>query len=187
MIVGALLAAGRSQRFGADDKLLAPLHGKPLIAHAAATLAALPLDLRMAVVSSAEVEACLAGFTILRNDAPERGLSRSLACAAAAAIEAGATRLLILLADMPRVTPAHCLELLTNCRDARAAASFDGIRVSPPACFPASALAALQRMTGDKGAREMLASLPPEALVRADAHTLIDVDTHETLQTLASD
>ncbi len=52
MRVGLLLAAGLSRRFGGDDKLLTLFRGQALVRHAAAVMARLFLDRRMAVVSS---------------------------------------------------------------------------------------------------------------------------------------
>src|SRR3546814_17898790 len=47
-----LLAAGRSPRFGVADKLAAPLHGRPLVQHAATTLSPLTFGRHIAVCSS---------------------------------------------------------------------------------------------------------------------------------------
>ncbi len=38
-VIGVLLAGGRSRRFGGGDKCLAPLNGKPMLAHAIGRLA----------------------------------------------------------------------------------------------------------------------------------------------------
>jgi 2-C-methyl-D-erythritol 4-phosphate cytidylyltransferase len=56
-VIGAiLLAAGRSERMGGVDKLLAPLAGRPLIAHAVAVFAAAPgVDTLVVVASEANV------------------------------------------------------------------------------------------------------------------------------------
>ena len=60
--VGILLAAGQSRRFGPTDKLMAPLHGRPLVTYAAATLRAVAPDVLIAVTSSEIVAAELDGF-----------------------------------------------------------------------------------------------------------------------------
>lgn len=96
MRVGLLLAADLSRRFGGDDKLLALFRGQALVSHAAAVMAQLSLDRRLAVVSSGEVERHLAGFDLVRNPAPENGQGVSLALGAAAAERLGATRLLVM-------------------------------------------------------------------------------------------
>ena len=54
MIGAIVLAAGRSERMGGADKLLAPLAGRPLVAHAIATFAAHEgIDTLVVVVSEA--------------------------------------------------------------------------------------------------------------------------------------
>ena len=50
-----LLAAGQSRRFGPQDKLLAPLAGRPVVAHALDALALPEADFRLAVVSTDQV------------------------------------------------------------------------------------------------------------------------------------
>lgn len=173
-----MLAAGRSRRFGAADKLMAPLGGRPLIAHAVAAQAGLPGDLvaeRVAVVGPCCPAAGLltaAGFRLVVNERPDEGQGRSLALGAAAW---SSDRLLILLADMPLVTP-DLLIRLAGCR-ARAAAS-DGRRPSPPALFPRADRPALLAADGDRGARDLLAGA---ATVPARPGELRDVDTPEAL------
>ncbi|RMD92487.1 MAG: nucleotidyltransferase family protein, partial [Alphaproteobacteria bacterium] len=79
--VGILLAAGASRRFGDADKLLAEARGRPLVSHAARALADV-LPERVAVVSSAEVGAVLAGFRLVRippGSAQSRALHAGLA------------------------------------------------------------------------------------------------------------
>ncbi len=61
--VGLLLAAGHSRRFGAADKLAAPLDGRPLVAHAAGALAALPLAARLVVLRDPGLAASCPGLT----------------------------------------------------------------------------------------------------------------------------
>ncbi len=104
-----VLAAGGARRFG-GAKLLAPLRGRPLAAHAlevvrGARSAELVGD--AVVVAAAGDDAMLdlareAGARSVVNDAPERGLSSSLRLGLAAlGAEAGAA--VILLADQPLV------------------------------------------------------------------------------------
>ena len=56
-----LLASGLSSRFGAGDKLMADLHGRPVLAHAASVLADRSVARRVAVVGTGQTarKACL--------------------------------------------------------------------------------------------------------------------------------
>lgn len=182
--VGVLLAAGLSRRFGAGDKLAAPLGGQPLAAHALGVLTALPLSRRFVVTGPDWRQAMPSGVERLVNPSPEAGQGGSLAIGARAA--AGADRLLVLLADMPFVTVEHALAVMAACADDRPAASTDGSAAMPPACFPASWLARFSASAGDRGAGAALRNLPPEALVRASPGTLADIDTQDALARLAS-
>ena len=174
--VGLLLAAGASRRFGPQDKLLAPLRGRPLVDHAAATMRAVPLDLRIAVVASAAVAARLEGFRIV-TVAPG-GQAESLRAGVEAA--GGADRLLIALGDMPDVTPDHLARVLAAATDASPSASHDGASVLPPACFPRDLLPALAALHGDRGAGSLLRGLGPGQLVAAPA-LLRDIDRPDDL------
>lgn len=181
MKVGLLLAAGLSTRFAGQNKLLAPLRGKPLVTHAASVLDSMDLDHLIAVTADREVERHLKGFEIVHHPHPEQGQGTSLALGAQTASRYEASRLLVLLADMPFVTQAHCGAVLRRCTDVFASASLFGERPMPPACFPASMLTELSQRTGDEGARQLIAALPPSALVEAPGWTLDDIDTADDL------
>lgn len=181
MKVGLLLAAGRSERFGTRDKLLAEVKGQPMVAHAASVLRRLSLDRLIAVTSSPAVAAELSGFRIVHNPSPDTGQGPSLAMGVDAASSLKTTRLLVMLADMPFVSIDHARAVLERCTDERAAASIANGQVSPPACFPARDIARLVAISGDQGARKLIAGLPADALVEAAADQLSDIDTEEAL------
>lgn len=185
--IGLLLAAGASRRFGAANKLLAPLQGRPLLAHAADALRAARLDRRIAVISAAETEPLLHGFEVIRI--PQGEQSDSLrAGLAAAGLPARLlpARLLIALGDMPRVTPALLDAVLDRCTDDLPSASHEaGGPPMPPACFPASWLPRLAALGGDQGAGKLLRDLPATQLVDATGQ-LPDIDTPEALNGLST-
>ncbi|MCW6532154.1 nucleotidyltransferase family protein [Sphingomonas sp. MMSM20] len=176
--VGALLlAAGESRRFGAADKLLAELRGQPLVRHVAERLAGLGFGARIAVCSDDRVAALLddSGFHVLRNDAPGRGLSHSLALGIGALPET-VDAALICLGDMPNVAATHVGALLARFDPAHApiVASDRAGQPMPPALFGRSSFADLRARTGDRGARDLLATA---ARVPAAAGWLADIDT----------
>lgn len=184
---GLLLAAGRSTRFGTENKLLTPFRGKPLAVHAADALAAVPLDHRLVVAADASVTELFDGFEVLTVNEPDAPQSGSLRVGARRALELGATRLLIALADMPLVDNALMGTVLDRCTDASPSATTDGTRAMPPACFPGPHIEALTKLSGDRGAASLLADLPPDRLVAAPPGMLADIDTQADLEQMSAD
>lgn len=177
-----LLAAGRSQRFGADDKLAEPFLGKPLARHVVTALENISFQLRVAVVSGTEVDFAALGYQVVRNPDPTRGQARSLAHGVAAARDASADAVLVALADMPRVTAAHVLRLFDAAEHADTlVASSDGTRPCPPALFGRNWFPALLDLQGDQGGRELIKR--GHHVVTSPAE-LVDIDTQEDLHQL---
>ncbi len=110
-IAAVLLAAGRSTRFGAANKLTATLGRLPLGLHAARAVAGLDVSVRFVVTSPGETE--WPSFEIVENDRPEDGMAHSLALGIAAARGYGADAVLIALADMPFVPKDHLYTTVT--------------------------------------------------------------------------
>jgi molybdenum cofactor cytidylyltransferase len=180
-IAGILLAAGRSTRFGTEDKLRAPLHGRPLLHHAADAMRAVAVEWRFLVRS--EASDGLDGFETI-SVAAGMEMSRSLAAGIIAAREAGADAALVTLGDMPFVTADHLATLIDACtgRESLLASEAAGRR-SPPALFGANWFPELATATGDAGGRHLLAraiAIPtPMDMVR-------DIDTPTDLNAAAS-
>lgn len=178
-IVVVLLAAGLSRRFGPVDKLMAPLAGKPLAFHAAATLAALPFGRKLAVCKPGDDVLTRSlgdlGFSIVTNPEPEAGQGTSLALGAKAAALAGKQGLLVCLADMPLITAGDVSALIDAWRrdPVRPAAASASDYLGAPALFPAAALPALSELAGDRGARALLGDA---TAVVIDAAHLKDFD-----------
>lgn len=184
---GLLLAAGRSTRFGAENKLLTPFRGQPLAAHAAEAMATVPLDHRLAVVADPAVAALFGGFEVLTVSDPDAPQSASLALGARRAVELGATRLLVALADMPLVDAKLMGAVLDRGTDAGASAATDGTRAMPPACFSGPLIEALTKLSGDRGAASLLANLPADRLVAVPPDMLVDIDTAADLERMSAD
>lgn len=180
-IAVALLAAGRSQRFGQENKLLAPLGGRPLISWAQETALNVPAARRFLITSpDSALTSHAPDFDQLINHDPGSGLSSSLSLAVSAAAQSACSALLILLADMPFVTIGHLGRLIGRLGTGGGKPIFSqaaGIS-QPPALFPASLFPAMLEASGDKGARALAeqAQLVPISLEEA-----LDIDTMSDL------
>lgn len=188
VIDGILLAAGESRRFGDDDKLLTPWRGAPLVAQAAAVLAAAVASGRLrelvAVVScagnavAAAIETATNGAArIVENPDYESGVASSLRVGVDA-LAADSDAALVLPADMPLVGGADVAAVIAAFRRAPAsqfvAAAYGGKRGNP-VLIARTQLANLRALRGDCGARALFAETPP-LLAEAGAGVLFDVD-----------
>lgn len=173
---GLLLAAGASRRFGPSDKLLAMLHGSPLVSYAAMAMRSADLDERIAVIANPELASFLEGFRIVCVEPGEQSGSLRAGLQAASSPDL----VLIALADMPLVTAAHLNRVLEGTRDDRPATSQDKGLPMVPACFPKSWLPRLAALDGDRGASSLIRDLPTDAIVAAP-DLLADIDTLEDL------
>lgn len=177
-----LLAAGRSSRFGAADKLAADISGQPLGLHVATTLAHLPFAMRIAVCGGTALDYAAHGFDVIFNPRAAEGASTSVVLGVAAAQTGGCDAVLVVLADMPCVTAAQIQRLFDASDGAKTiVASSDGVRPSPPALFGASHFAALAALRGDQGARDLIRS---GRHIVTSADELIDIDTEADLAAL---
>jgi|SRR5690242_315137 len=177
-----LLAAGKSERFGERDKLQEEYLGNPLAFHVVTALEAVPFANRIAVVSGTALDFASRDYAVVRNEHPGEGLSSSVRLGVEAARASDPRAVLVALADMPRVTAAHIYRLLDYADgDDTILASSDGRRPRPPAVFGRNHFDWLLSLTGDKGAREMIAKAHHMIAV---ANELIDIDTPEDLERL---
>ena len=181
-VVLILLAAGRSERFGARDKLTEDFLGKPLAFHVVTALEAVPFRERIVVQNGTMLDFAARGYRVIHNDRPEIGMSSSVKLGVASARAGGAEAVLIALADMPRVTATHVYRLLDGADGSDAVvASSDGTRPCPPALFGAGRFDTLLALDGDAGARAMIAG---GKHIVAAAHELLDIDRPEDLERL---
>jgi molybdenum cofactor cytidylyltransferase len=178
-----LLAAGRSVRFG-GLKLDAVVGGQPLGLHAAAALAGLPFLARVAVTGAAACDYAAAGFQVVANPDPAQGMGSSVGIGVSFADALDVRAVLIVLADMPRVTAA-LVGRLFDASDGpdSVVASSDGGAPRPPALFGRARFAALRALDGDAGARALLRE---GRVVRAREGELVDIDTREDLARLST-
>jgi molybdenum cofactor cytidylyltransferase len=177
-VAGLLLAAGRGSRFG-GDKLRTELDGVPLFHHAARTMAAVDLAWRFAVIAGGSPPP---GFDPVVNRDPAAGQGRSLALGVTVARQAGADAVLVMLADMPCVSEAHLRRLLDrHLGSDTLVTSGDGVTRMPPALFGRRWFPALEALTGDQGARDLIGRAE---LVEAGAAELGDIDRPADLAAL---
>jgi molybdenum cofactor cytidylyltransferase len=180
-IVGLLLAAGASRRFGADKLAHALPHGVVVAVQAARHLKA-ELERVVAVVrpgSEATAQALAAeGCEVVVCEQADEGMGASLACGARAAGEVAGY--LVALADMPFVRPSSIAAL----RDALAGgaalvAPFFRTRRGHPVGIAGRFRAELEALRGDEGARGLLAAHAAELLKVpvGDPGVIRDIDT----------
>jgi len=183
----AILAAGRSARFGVEDKLTAPFRGMPLALHTAHALVGLGFTHNWVIVRTQDHPCASgwrsAGFEMVVNTDADAGMGGSLRIAAERAEQAGADGLMICLADMPLVATDH-FEALVRAWNLHGGivASQDGALISPPAIFAREHYPTVAGLTGDRGAKTLL----KDALcVPSLPGALVDVDDLETLERLS--
>jgi molybdenum cofactor cytidylyltransferase len=188
-----VLAAGRGTRMG-GGKMTATLDGKPLVRHAHEAAAASRASGVFTVVGhdAAGVREALAGVatTLIDNPDHAKGLATSLK-AGIAALPASAAGAVILLGDMPRVTPEIVNRLIAAFADrpnAKAVAPTVAGKRGNPILIGRALFDAVTALEGDIGARKLLDAAGDDVVEVPidDAAVLVDVDTPEMLMALQS-
>jgi len=188
-VAALVLAAGRSTRMGAVNKMLAEIGGKPLVRIAAEQAVASHAH-PVIVVTGHErekVEAALNGLPVrfVRNADYAEGLGTSLK-AGIAAVPEEADAVVVCLGDMPQVDAALINRLIAAFDPERGALvvvpSIDGRRGNP-VVWSRRFFHDLMAIQGDVGARHLIgnyAEVVVEVPVAGEA-ALTDVDTPESL------
>ena len=187
-VCGVLLAAGTSSRFGGDNKLLADIGGMPLIRHVAKRL----LKSRLAAIivvtgfEADSVKDALSGLDLRFAHNPDfhSGIASSLR-RGIADVDKDASGAMIVLGDMPGVTTELVDELVEAFEGAQGEkitfpVTSDG-RQGNPVIWPKRFFADLLALTGDTGAKRLIAENRDDALgvpVPDDA-VLRDIDAPE--------
>lgn len=174
MIAAVVLAAGTSSRMGAN-KLLATYRGEALVRHAVRAATLFP-TIVVTGRDADEVRAALADFdvTFVHNPDFATGMASSLV-AGISAVTADAA--VVLLGDMPRITPSHLRALAAALGD-RVVVPTHGGKRGNPVLWPASYFAAMKQLGGDVGARKLIVD---PISVELDDAVLFDVDTPDAL------
>ncbi len=191
--VVVVLAAGRGSRFqGPEHKLLQPLGASSVLGTTLRHV--LASQLPMVVVATAAMSV-IAGRSIATRDivvVPEvgettahpLGMGYSIACGVGA--RPNASGWLILPGDMPMVSPETLQAVAQALKQHTVAyAQYRGRR-GHPVGFAAELFSELATLSGDEGARRLLARYPAHGVDVDDAGVLIDIDTEADLDSLRS-
>lgn len=181
-IAGIVLAAGRASRMGADKRrlLVGGVSMLDLAVRAAAEGGAGPV----LVVTGPDDEADLPpGAVRVVNADPGRGMASSLV-AGMAALPKEVDGVVVLLADMPRVSARHVAALREAFRPGAICVPVHGGRRGNPVVLPRELFTGVLALSGDKGARGLIADHGERVIEvpMADDAILIDVDTPEALR-----
>jgi len=180
----AILAAGSARRMRGADKLLEPVAGEPVLRRLArvARAAGGPVAVTLRVPDTARAQA-LAGLDAALLPVPdaEEGMAASVRLAADWALGLGAEGLMLCPGDLPELEPGDFAALAAAFDPAGPplrACSADG-QAGHPVVFPARLLPDLRRVTGDRGARLVLAAHPPRLVPLPGQRATTDLDTPE--------
>ncbi|MBX6328799.1 MAG: molybdopterin-binding/glycosyltransferase family 2 protein [Pseudolabrys sp.] len=194
-VAAVVLAAGRSTRMGAINKLIAEIGGKPLVRIAAEQ--ALASSARPVIVVTGhqreKVEEALAGLPVRFAYNPDfaEGLGTSLRTGIAA-VPNDVDGAVICLGDMPQVDAALIDRLIAAFDPDRGALiivpTIEGRRGNP-VLWSRRFFSDLRQIQGDVGARHLIASYG-EAVVEvpvAGESAFVDVDTPESLSAVKAE
>ena len=186
-----VLAAGRSERFGAGrHKLAQPLGASSVLAQTLAR--AIASHLRTVVVTTAAF-VDLARTSVAARDIvvlPEVGSDGSASLGMGASIAAGVSASfdsggwLILPGDMPLVQPSTLVAVARALDHHAVAYAQHGGRRGHPVGFATELYAELTELSGDEGARRIIARYPAFAVDLDDPGILVDIDTEGDLDAL---
>ena len=180
-VAAVVLAAGGGSRWsGPGHKLLADLDGRPLAAHAIAAAAAAGLDELVVVTGSVDISAIIpGGATVLHNGSWSEGQAGSIRLAVEHAKRAGHEAIVLGLADTPGI-PAEAWRAVADAEGPLVVAVFDGLR-RPPTKVGRRFWDELP-VSGDSGARSLLAGRASHVVEVACSGDPADIDTVEDLR-----
>lgn len=194
-IGGVLLAAGQSQRMGAQNKLLAEIDGVPIIRRTAQALIDGGLN-DLVIVTGHEHRLVAAALddlpvTCIYNDEYQSGQASSVACGVRHHQNGSHAAVLIALGDMPLVRPELIAVLLRDhsslpdATDRITLPVFDGRRGNP-VIWGRGFFDELVALTGDAGGRIIFAENKNavNSLGWPDDSIHLDIDTPEVLAPL---
>jgi CTP:molybdopterin cytidylyltransferase MocA len=157
VIAGLILAAGGGTRFGPRPKLLADFRGRPLLEHAIRAQCAVSALERVVVVLGSGAELLLERVDFLDSEPVvcedwREGQAASLRFGVSQL--SGASKVIVTLGDEPLIAPQVVARFVDERAPARA--TYDG-RPGHPVSLGRKALSAVPGLSGDRGARDLLA------------------------------
>jgi len=177
-----LLAAGSSSRMGPKDKLLETVEGQPLLSLISrrAALTGLPCYVTLPDANHPRVKWIGSTTAIFVPNATE-GMAASIR-AGIAALPNHIEAVMILPTDMPEIESQDLQHMAAHYRGTdgpilRASAA-DGT-AGHPVLFPRRYFDALCSLSGDVGARAVLANEPVKLVALPDQRAITDLDTPE--------
>jgi molybdenum cofactor cytidylyltransferase len=184
LIGGLVLAAGEGRRFG-GAKLAADLGGVPLLDHSVKAMLAVPAIARIVVVLGAHAtklmaEADLASVETVICRQWQVGISASLRAGMVALAEADA--IVVTLADEPFITPQAIAAVVdqVDAPEVAVRATYGG-RPGHPVVIKRELFPAVERLRGDRGARDLLSAVGARELECGHFCSPADVDTRADL------
>jgi molybdenum cofactor cytidylyltransferase len=118
---------------------------------------------------------------VVPKAAPVRGRGMGDSIAAGVAARSGSPGWLLLPADMPRVKPSTLQAVAQSLSSHSVAFAQHQGRRGHPVGFSAEMYSELSALTGDEGARRLVARYPSFAVEVDDPGVLIDIDTRKDL------
>ncbi|MEN9507117.1 MAG: hypothetical protein RI958_3043 [Actinomycetota bacterium] len=183
--VAVLLAAGAGSRFhGPTHKLLAPLQGRPVVAHALLHAAAAGIGPLVLVTGAVDIDPATWGVDaeVVHNPRWAEGQATSLDTGIHAAATLGADRVVIGLGDQPFVDPAAWRSVALAPDDwLIVVASYDGVRGPHPVRISRSLWPSIPPV-GDDGARRLLREHVDLVHEVTCVGSALDIDTWEDVQ-----
>jgi molybdenum cofactor cytidylyltransferase len=183
-VAAIVLAAGASRRLGQPKQLL--MHGGETLLARSIRLANEAGAAPVLVVLGASHEkiravVALGGVNLVINENWEQGIASSIHAGMNAFGEIGSTvsGALILSCDQPRLTAEHLSALIESfaaqTKPSIVASAYAGVR-GIPAVFPRFAFTHLLALSGDKGARALLARPPCPLIALSFEGGEVDID-----------
>lgn len=180
-----VLAAGLGSRFGGNGARLAQDmdgRGDAGFALTGTLRNVLASGLSVLVVTTTELapvaveQVAESDVLVVPAPAPIRGRGLGDAIAAGVLARANASGWLMLRGDMPRVRPATLLQVADALRSHAVAYAQHRGRSGHPVAFAAELYSELATLTGDDGARRLVARYPAWAVEVDDPGVLVDID-----------